>query len=241
MNLDIKPLKTKASKHSSPPTMEAIGIKHPFSMGIFGASGSGKTVLTCSLLLKKNMFYRYFDNVYLITPTGSSDDTFDLLKLPKENIITDNFIPELKKIIEEQEKQVQSKGILEADKTCVIFEDLTSLKKLMNSSEFLKAFVQNRHLNMSCIAVCHKYRALNRTARLNCNHHIFFPMSNSERAIIAEENMTSKWHKKSFNDMIDVAFTPDRRSQRPFLHINNKSNQDERFRKNFTTILKPKK
>ncbi len=238
-NLQINALETKALKHKSPPAMQMIGIKHPFSMGIFGASGSGKTVLTCSILLKKNMYNKYFHEVYLITPTGGADDTFELLGLPKSQIITSDYIENLKKIIAQQENEVEQKGVIDAKKVCVIFEDLTSLKKLMNSEPFLKAFVQNRHLNMSCIAVCHKYRALNRTARMNCNHLIFFPVNNSEREIIMEENMTPQWNKRTFQSMLQHAFTPNEQSKRPFLHINNKADQKERFRKNFTAILKP--
>jgi len=241
MSLEIKPLKTKASKHQSPPAMEAIGIKHPFSMGVFGCSGSGKTVLTCSLLLNKNMFKKYFDFVYLLTPTGGADDSFQQLGLPKDQIITDNFIEELDKIIKEQEAEVESKGVDKANKVCVIFEDLTSLKKLMNSSQFLKAFVQNRHLNMSCIAVCHKYRALNRTARMNCNHHIIFPATRSEMQIIADEMQTANVTKQQFFDLMTYAWTPDKNNKKPFLWINQKVEPVDRYRKNLTQIIRPAK
>ncbi len=239
--LKIRALKTKAQEHKSPQAMEMIGIKHPFSMCICGCSGSGKTVLCCSFLLNKNMFFRFFHEVYLITPTGSADDTFQLLGLPKQNIITGNFIEELKKIIEKQEQEVENKGILEADRVCVIFEDLTSLKKLMNSAEFTKIYVQNRHLNVSVISCVHKYRAFTRTCRLNSNHLMIFPCTQTEMDIIGEENMTPQWNKKTFNMMMSHAFEKggDNNVKRPFLWINNKAQPDKRFRKNLTTILHP--
>lgn len=237
--LQIKPLPTKALEHKSPPLMSKIGIKHPFSMCVVGCSGSGKTVFTCTLLLNKKMFYKFFNEVYLITPTGSADDTFELLGLPKNNIITENFEDRLKKIIEKQEGEVEQKGVLEADRVLVIFEDLTSLKKLQNSAEFTKIYVQNRHLNISVISCVHKYRAFNRTCRMNSNHLIIFPCTNSEREIIADENATPNWNKKTFSTMLSHAFTPNEQNKRPFLWINNKAQPEDRFRKNLTRILSP--
>jgi hypothetical protein len=251
MSLDIVPFEVKTNKLTNPPMMTAIGIKAPFSMGIFGCSGSGKTVLCCSLMTNPNMFFRYFDYIYLFTPTGGCDDTFLHMGIPKNQIITSNFIEELQKIIDTQEKNVLEKGgVHRADKVCIIFEDLTTLKKFMNSKPFLQAFVQNRHLNISSIAICHKYKALNRTARLSCNHVMMFPCSIDERAQIRESYMTPGYTKKTFNKMLDEAFRPQYKTLpdgrpnpegamvRPFLHINNKSDIEKRFRKSFKYVLK---
>ena len=236
-DLMIKPLPTRASKIKNPPLMEAIGIKHPFSMGIFGASGSGKTVLCMNLFLKKGYFNKYFDEIYLLTPTGGADDTFKQLGLPENQIITKNFIGALEEIIAKQEREVADKGVAEAEKVCVIFEDLTSLKKLMNSPAFLQAFVQNRHLNMSSIAVCHKYNALERTARLNCNHAMLFPCTGSEKKVLKDEHSTHLMEGKAFDRMLTTAFQPEPDMPRPFLHINGKAPIEQRFRKSFSYIL----
>jgi len=239
--LQIKPLPTKALQHKSPPLMSKIGIKHPFSMCVIGCSGSGKTVFTCSLLLNKDMFYKFFNEVYLITPTGSADDTFQLLGLPKNNIITEKFEERLREIIEKQEREVEQKGVIDADRVLVVFEDLTSLKKLQNSPEFTKIYVQNRHLNISVVSCVHKYKAFNRTCRMNSNHLIVFPCTNSEKEAIADENATPNWSKKGFFDMMSHAFKQDQNNKRPFLWINNKVQPEERFRKNLTKILNPSK
>jgi hypothetical protein len=235
--MDITPLPTAASKIKNPPMMAAMDIKHPFSMQISGASGSGKTVLCMNMLLKKNFFYRYFDEIYLITPTGGADDSFQQLGLPEGQIITKNFIEELEKIIEKQDHEVKSKGIEHADKVCVIFEDLTSLRKLMNSEAFVQAFVQNRHLNISSIAVCHKYNALVRTARLSCNHVCVFPCTGSEKKILENDQSANGIEGKLFYKMLDEAFSPEEGMPRPFVHICKKGDIARRFRKSFKHVI----
>ena len=164
--LKIHPLPTRASKLQSPKLMEEIELKHPFSLAVYGMTGSGKTVAVLNLLTNGDMYGGYFDEMYLFSTTGKSDDSFDALDLPKRNVITDKMVAELKKIIERQKKAVERKGIDKAKKVCLIFEDLTANRKLMNSPDFIKAFVQNRHLSCSTIACCHKFNALIRTARL---------------------------------------------------------------------------
>jgi hypothetical protein len=237
--VDIKPFPVKAKKMKSPKMMEQLGIKHPFSIGVFGCSGSGKTVCVCNMFTNKNMFRHFFDQVYLFSPTGSADDTFKHLGLGDERIITDDMIPKLQEIVEEQKNEVETKGIDKARKIALILEDLTSCKKLMNSKSFLQAFVQNRHLNISTIACCHKYNALNRTARLNCNHCFIFPCTLSEKKIIAEDNQTANFDKKSFMAMMDSSFEPEKGMIKPFLHINRKADIPNRFRKSFKKILGP--
>jgi hypothetical protein len=103
-------------------------------------TGSGKTVL--NLLTNPQMYGDYFDEMYLFSATGKSDDSFDALALPKRNVFTDRMIPELHKIIENQKRAVERKGIDKAKKVCLIFEDLTANRKLMNSPDFIKAFVE---------------------------------------------------------------------------------------------------
>jgi hypothetical protein len=118
MSLKIKPLPTKATKISSPPLMEEVDLKHPFSLAVYGMTGSGKTVAVLNLLTNPQMYGEYFDEVYLFSATGKSDDSFDALELPKGNVYTDKMISQLHKIIERQKKAVERKGIDKAKK-CV--------------------------------------------------------------------------------------------------------------------------
>lgn len=235
--LRIKPLPTRATKVISPPFMEDVDLKHPFSLAVYGMTGSGKTVAVLNLLTNPHMYGEYFDEMYLFSATGKSDDSFDALRLKKKNIITDQMIPKLKKLIDQQKKDVERKGIDKAKKVCVIFEDLTSNRKLMNSPDFIKAFVQNRHLSMSTIACCHKFNALVRTARMNANHHWLFPCSESEVSRIVDEHQPPELRKQEFVGLIQHAFEATEEQQRPFLWINLKVPTNIRFRKSMEEML----
>lgn len=234
--LEIVPLKTNASKIKNPPLCETLGIKHPFSMGIIGSSGSGKTVLCSNFLLNKQLFYRYFDKIYILSPSGSIDDSFAGLKIPKDQVVTDNFIEKLEEIIEEQKGKIENcsedeaPDLSKAEKVLIIFEDLSAQVKLMNSKAFKIIFTQNRHLCVSVIAIVHKYKQLMRMARLNASHLMLFRCSATEIDALYTEHGTSQ-SKKEFYQMVEDSFAPDEFSERPFIWINNKSAPYQRFRK----------
>jgi hypothetical protein len=235
--LQIKPLPTRAKNISCPPLMEQVNLKHPFSLSVFGSTGSGKTVAVLNLLTNPNMYGGYFDEVYLFSVTGKSDDSCDALDLKPSNIITDSMISKLDSLMKKQQKAVESKGIDKAKKVCILFEDLTANKKLMESDSFLKSFVQNRHLSISTIACCHKYHALNRTARLNSNHAWVFPATDSEVNRICDEAQPPTLKKAEFIQLINYCFesTPD--NTHPFLWMNVKEPYSTRFRKSLEELI----
>jgi hypothetical protein len=238
MSLKIVPLETRAKNITVPPLMDQIGLKHPFSLACYGMTGSGKTVAVLNLLTNPQMYGGdYFSEVYLFSATANSDDSFDALNLDKKHIITTDMISKLKKVLRKQVADVEKHGIDKAKKVCVILEDLTSQKKLMNSPEFLKIFVQNRHMNISVLACCHKYHALIRTARLNANHHLIFPCSESEVSRIVEEHQPAQLRRNEFEELIQYAFTPSEDNERPFLWVNLKVPAKIRFRKSLDQML----
>jgi hypothetical protein len=200
-------------------------------------TGSGKTVAVLNLLTNPEMYGEYFDETYLFSATGRSDDSLDARGLPKKNVITDKMVPELKKIIERQKTAVERKGVDKAKKVCIIFEDLTANRALMNSPDFIKAFVQNRHLSCSTIACCHKCNALIRTARMNANHHWLFPCADSEVSRVVDEHQPPGLRKRDFVSLIQYAFEPSEDQARPFLWINLKVPIQTRFRKSLEEML----
>jgi hypothetical protein len=236
-SLKIVPLPTRAKNITVPPIMEHIQLKHPFSLAAYGQTGSGKTVAILNILTNKNMYGGYFDEIYLFSVTGNSDDSFDALELDKKNVITKDMIAKLKNILRKQQAVVEKRGIDKAPKICIILEDLTANRKLMQSPDFLKAFVQNRHLSLSVLACCHKMHALIRTARLNANHHIIFPCSESEVARIVDEHQPPQLKKAEFEALIQYAFTPTDDNVKPFLWIATKVPTTIRFRKSLEEIL----
>ena len=107
----------------------------------------------------------------------------------------------------------------------------------MNSPDFAKAFVQNRHLSISTIACCHKFNALIRTARMNANHHWLFPCSESEVSRVVDEHQPPNLKKADFVRLIQYAFEASDDQPRPFLWINLKVPTNIRFRKSMEEVL----
>ena len=236
MSLKISPLPTRAKNIECPPLMKEIGLEHPFSL-VYGGTGSGKSVSVLNILTLPQMYGNYFDQVFLFSVTGNSDDSFDVLDLDKKNIVTTDMIQRLKKILQKQKAAVERRGIDKAPKVCIIFEDLTANKKLMNSPDFLRSFVQNRHASLSVLACCHKMNALVRTARLNSNHHFIFPCSESEVSRITEQHQPPELKKHEFEGLIRYAFTPSDDNTHPFLWINTKQPTKTLFRRSLDQIL----
>ena len=137
------------------------------------------------------------------------------------------MIKEARKLIDRTMKQVEQKGIMKAEKTLVMVEDATSLKKFMASPEFTELFTQNRHMNLAIIVNAHKYKSVINTARLNASQIAIFKCNNTEKEALADDYAPNR--KKDFMKNMAIAFEPDERNSHPFFMINNKS--QNKFRK----------
>lgn len=236
--LRIDKLNTKPKDDSDiPPLMKEINLVHPFSASIFGCTGSGKTTLGLQLILNKNFYRKFFDVIWLFSPSGGSDPSFKLLGLKKKFIVSENMIEKLGEVFAKQKTQ-SDRG--KAPKTLIIFEDATTEQELMKTVEFKRCFTMNRHVGISVICMCHKYTALRRVCRLNSNNIFIFPCTGSEAKTFQEEYMTPNFsHKRDFYAMMDLAFTKDPDHERPFLWVNSKAEISERFRKGLDIVLAP--
>lgn len=238
LSLKIKPLETEGNFPQRPLMKENIIPRMASSSLIVGGTGSGKTVLLVNLLIRPEFYKDYFDRMYLFSPTGGTDPTFKLLikskQLKKQDVITTDFESRLSDIVNEQQAHVESLGNeFKAKKICVIFEDLSSLKRLQRSEAFEQCFVQNRHLAMMVFAVVHKLSALTRVARLQAANIFFFPSPNSEVEILIDENAPPNLTKDQFREVIRLATA----GSHNFLHINNRVPYAERYRRNLDTII----
>lgn len=240
MDLKIKPLKTNKNKIKLRPLMKDHTIPaFAESLLLVGASGSGKTTVLIRLLTSKQFYYDYFNFIFLFSVTAKLDDTFKLLKIPDRHTFTteDEMINGLEQIIKTQKEIVETKGLDKAPKIALVFEDLTSNKKLMKDPNFLLLWTAGRHLNLQIIACIHKYKALPRTQRLQAMNIIYFRGSKSEVYQLVEDFTPPGHTKKEFTNLVEYATNPDTNSKHNFLYIANKLPFKIRYRKNFDTIL----
>ena len=240
MSLEIKPLKTNKSKIKRTALMKSHTIPSFAESVLFvGCSGSGKTTLLIRLLTSKQFYHNYFNFVFLFSVTAKLDDTFKLLKVPDHHTFTteDEMIEGLEKILKTQKEIVENKGLDKAPKIALVFEDLTSNKKLMKDPNFLLLWTAGRHLNLQVFACVHKYKAVPRTQRLQAMNVIYFRGAKSEVDQLADDFTPPGHTKKEFIKLVEYATEPDKKSGHNFLYMANKLPFKIRFRKNFNMIL----
>jgi hypothetical protein len=233
--LDIIPYKIDKNEIKLPPMMINDTIpRHPFRMLNSGASGSGKSMLVLNLLKRRNFMEGFFDEIFLFSPTARGDQIQILLDLDSDHIcddLTDSGIEQLDYIFNKQNELIETNGYLKAPKVLIIFDDVISSPRFMNSNVFKRCFIQGRHISLSVIVNTQKYHAIPRTMRLNCTDICFFPSSQSEVARIAEEYTPPSKTVKQFTSLIDYATS----EPYNFLYINTRARR--KYRKNLGLYL----
>lgn len=235
----IKKIKTEKDEIRHPAAAEeGIIPKLSTSMLFVGKSGSGKSTLLANLLMNKEFYNKEksFHHIFLISPTGESDDIQKSLKLPETNIVTDlvnDAIPFLEKIYTHQSETIKKHGAAHAPQICIIFDDVVANTKFMNSPIFTKCFVANRHANLTVMLCSQHFTRVPRICRLQANTLFFFALNNSETELLAEEFAPPKMKKQQFETMVSLAL------EKPydFLTINMKKPWDSRFSKGLEDVL----
>ena len=240
MSLKIEKIETKKDLIVQPPLAEAGHIpKINTSTIISGRSGSGKSLLLVNLLTRPDMLGSAFDEIYLISPTGASDDIQKALKLDKDNVFTDVMegIKEIEKVLNANRSIIETQGADKAPKICLIYDDCVGDKKLLNTPMFVKSFIACRHYGCSTFICTQSFTAVPRRCRLQCSNAILFGCSQDELKILAETYTPANHSKKEFMEIASYAMKPDY----SFLYINMTEPQATRFRMTFETLLKLKK
>ena len=137
------------------------------------------------------------------------------------------------KIEKFQEKEIKEKGSGGAQKFCIIFDDVVGHVKLMNSPEFIGAFIKARHFNFSVFLCSQHFKRIPRICRLQASYLCFFALSNSECEVLCEEFAPPAMKKDSFLRMIDDTL----KEPYSFLTVNMKAPWETRFRKGLAQVI----
>lgn len=244
--LDIIPYPTNKKNIPQRPLMEADIIpRHPSAVIFNGKSGSGKSNLMVNLMSRPEFYGKtnkkdkksgYFDVIFLFSPTANGgDDLVKFLDIPKKRIFTDFDASKLDKILDLQDSLVTDKGLDKSPKMLIIFEDIQSDSKFMNTKSFLRCFIQGRHMNISTFLCGQSWTLTPRKCRLQANNIFFFPSSNSEVDILLKEFCPPHTTNDQFLKMIKYATS----DPYHFLHVNMRKPPRERFRHNLKEIVNP--
>jgi hypothetical protein len=248
---DIIPVENDKKKIYVRPTMESgIIPRHPCSVIFNGKSGSGKSTVLLNLLLRGDMYGPseddnlpdgYFDEIFIFAPTAKSDDVWqkitEVLNIPDNHLITSPSPSVLQKLLGTQRRLIEHthKGkVHEAPRILFILDDVVSHQKFLKSKPVLQAFVANRHYGASTWICSQSFTKVPRACRLQASGLVFFKGTESELRIVTEEFQPPGGNDKEFRGLV-TAVTDEPHS---FLFVNLQRPFDERYRKNFTHILK---
>ena len=242
MTYDIKPIETsKSTIPQKASSKKGITPKFPFSWILSGRSGSGKTQLLLNVLTRQDLLGEYFHCIIIFSPTaGDLDDTYDALKIPKENFIKTFDVEILKTLLDNRKKMIKDKGIEWVGKNSrilLIFDDMIAEKNFLNSQETLMMFTLLRHYLCGVVICSQSFKKIPRAIRINANWLCIFPSLESEIQIMLEEICPSGVTKKEFRKIIDYCTT----GKYDFMSIQNHAEPNQRIRKNLSEIIDIKK
>lgn len=110
--MEIVPIKIKNEKNH--PSVNPILPQHEFSMLIVAPKGAGKTNFICNLLLNKNFYFGYFNQVWVCSPSVDNDDKWGVVKETKhvlcENKHLQKILSGIKKPTPDKLPQIVSNG-----------------------------------------------------------------------------------------------------------------------------------
>lgn len=212
--------------------------KHPFRAILSGASGSGKSNLLINLLTKDKFYKNYFHVIFLISPTaGKLDDSFIALDKSKSKSkihIINELKPEvIQNIMNKNKELIEDKGVDKSPRLLLVYDDIISNVKFMNTKPFRHSFIASRHYNASVIVCTQRYNSVPRVCRLQSNAVLFFRGTNSEEKVLADEYTPPGYKKKEFLEIIAYAT----RTPYSFLFINEQADARQRYRENLGNIL----
>jgi hypothetical protein len=234
--LVVEVLPTKKSKVKSRSSHDAhIVPKHPFRAILSGASGSGKTFLLLHLLRRIELYKNFFDVIFVISPTaGKLDDSYQALGGKKVKIVNDLDPDIIESIMTANKKIILEKGVHKAPKILIVYDDVISHKKFMNSKSFTHSFIASRHYNASVIIATQKFNAIPKTCRVQANAIFYFKGTNTERLTLADDFAPAGYSNREMEEIIDEA------THKPysFLFINRQAPRGEQLREGLEHILR---
>ena len=163
---------------------------HPFRCILSGMSGSGKSNLLITMLMKPEMYYGFFKHILIISPNIDSDKSYkhllkdevkQLKKKPKDKSkITYWFFKEYDQDAINDIMNMRMEAVEQCIKTpmLIVLDDILKNRKLLNSSFLQGLFTKGRHLKISTFICTQSYMKLDRTLRLNATNLIWFQPKN---------------------------------------------------------------
>lgn len=234
----IREIKIRHAKLPQPQAAQQNVIpKHPFRWYLVGASGSGKTNLLVSLLVRPEFYAGYFDSVLVMTGTPVHlDPAYKKLGLPEKNFYPVN-VDVLSRVMDLQEDHIDEVGLEHARKVLIILDDIIAYPEFARSPELIDLFIKSRKWNISVILLSQAYHRVHKTVRLQSTALTFFKGSNKEMEVLTEDFNAPGTSTREFMSWINYA-THDP-YQFFFVDLHQPITSGRRYRKNLDEPIVP--
>ena len=201
----------KSNKEGLPQTefmKSGVINKFPGLLLNVGSSGSGKSTVVGRILENPRFLGDFFDKIFIFSPTAELDDLTAMLKIPKSRQFTEPKEEDLNKIIEDQKNLIKRFGVAKVgkkSKVLILFEDIVSHKRFLESKAMLKLATMGRHFLISSIINTQSYTKVPRAIRIQANGLILFPSNQNEVELVADDLCPPRHTKKEFRHLIEHA------------------------------------
>lgn len=204
---------------------------------INGGKGSGKSTIAIQCLKSKNGYKKWFDNIYLVSPTASRDPKFNKLleELDRDGKFysecNDNTIADIMQRLHDFNSEFDEKENKRKPHNLVIFDDcLAFLPRSTQRSKFNELITTSRHMKTSVWILTQKYNKVNPLIRANMDMLSFFKSHNRLEFKTLEDDVNI--NDNELKDIYDFA-TDEPNS---FLHISFFGGKPKFFKK-FNEII----
>ena len=148
------------------------------------------------VLKSKNGYKKWFDNIYLISPTATRDSKFNKLceELQRDNkcfsTCDDETVDEVINRLKDFNESFDEKEEGRKPHSVVIFDDcLAFLPKSTQKSRFNELITTSRHLKTSVWILTQKYNKVNPLIRANMDMLSFFRTNNKRELETLEDDV----------------------------------------------------
>ena len=214
-----------------------------FLLYIVGSPGSGKTSLMMSLLTShptkknkdKNLYYfKFFDNIFLISGSLQTLPNSFLKQLPDEkklNKYTDNEMIDIIESLQEADN----------DNNLLVLDDV--IKDLNRSKILSKIFLNRRHIThnsdnegqggLAIIVLSQKFTLLNLEYRNAVSHFILFKTSNATELKRIKEEIMYDLNDDEFNELIKLGW----KNKYDFIFVDLNKPKNEKYYIKFDKVV----
>jgi polyhydroxyalkanoate synthesis regulator phasin len=227
-----KPLDKQITRTDDPLPKTTRGLIYIIS----GRKGSGKTSLMINLLRNKKEggYKKYFDNIWLISPTARTDEKMSKLvnELDEDGKYYDSLTGDTLDDVTNLVKEYNNEHEKEEPRNLLIIDDcMCDLPPRQSKSILNKIVVLARHYKLSVWFLVQKYNSINTLIRSNADIISFFKTDNEKEYKTLEDDIFI--NSNLFRYIYDYATDEGPNS---FLHINLLSNPPT-FYKKFDKII----